>query len=154
MRAWVGAVALMLSACHDPMSPAESALASAESRWNASRPASNSYVFDQVRNCFCVTGGVRHAVTVVNGNITGVRNLATGIELPADQRTWFRTVAQLFDDIRGAIRRRGSCRPPSTTQRWGTPRAHHSTRSRTRSTTSSRTSPVTLCRLLSPRHRP
>ena len=107
MRAWVGAVALMLSACHDPMSPAESALASAESRWNASRPASNSYVFEQVRNCFCVTGGVRHAVTVVNGNITGVRNLATGIELPADQRTWFRTVAQLFDDIRGAIKTPG-----------------------------------------------
>ncbi len=107
MRAWVGAAALMLSACHDPMSPAESALASAESRWNASRPASNSYSFEQVRNCFCITGGIPHEVTVVNGAITRVRNLATGIELPADQRAWFRTVAQLFDDIRGAIKTPG-----------------------------------------------
>ena len=107
MRAWVVAVALMLSACHDPMSPAESALASAESRWNASRPASNSYVFWQSRACFCIIGGVSHEVTVVNGTLASVKNLATGAVLPADQFGLFRTVAQLFGDLRAAIKSPG-----------------------------------------------
>ena len=98
------------AACDDdPMRPERDALARAEARWNAVRPASNSYVMMQQRSCFCLNGGL-YEVTVVNNVIVRARNPATDADLPSAQWVWFRTVSQLFDEVRSALRKDGVLR--------------------------------------------
>lgn len=100
----------VLAACDDdPMRPERDALARAEARWNAVRPASNSYVMMQQRSCFCPTVAL-YEVTVVNNVIVRARNPATDVDLPSAQWVWFRTVSQLFDEVRMALRKDGVLR--------------------------------------------
>jgi Family of unknown function (DUF6174) len=100
----------VLAACDDdPMRPEREALAAAEARWNAVRPASNSYVMMQQRSCFCPVVAL-YEVTVVNNVIVRARNTATDVDLPSAQWVWFRTVSQLFDEVRMALRKDGVLR--------------------------------------------
>lgn len=91
-------------ACGSPLSPGESReLNEAEARW-AARPF-QAYAFEMRLGCFCppiVTDWSR--VEVVNGSVARVVVLESGTEVSAGERVYFRTVEQLFDDIRQASR--------------------------------------------------
>lgn len=87
-------------ACHSPLSPGEThALDEAEARW-AARPF-QSYVVDIRVSCFCPPVVNRWSrVEVVDGSVTRVVTLESGIEVSPEERRYFRTVEQLFDHIR------------------------------------------------------
>ncbi len=103
-------VLLCSSACgnDNPAAPnpgnQESALNAAESRWSRSRPVSNNYVMEQQVRCFCPDGGTVFEVTVTQGRVVRARNLDTGAEVPVVRLESFRTVEQLFGEIREALR--------------------------------------------------
>ena len=97
------------SACaENPVGPEVKALESAQARWNASRPASNSYAIEQRVSCFCPTGGTTFQITVSGGAISRVINPQTGSDVVASQYTMFRTVDQLFEEVRKALRSPGT----------------------------------------------
>lgn len=108
---WLVAVGLTVaSGCNDdPLRPQVRGLEAAEALWKASG-AGDSYVMAQARECFCVTGGTSFAVTVINDSIVGVRNLTTGDEVPEAERAWYRTVNDLFDEVRRGLATAGSLR--------------------------------------------
>lgn len=106
---WLVAVGL-LSACHDPVRPQSRDLDSAVARWSATRPANNSYQIDQRVSCFCIFGGNPFRVTVTSGTITRVVDLSNGQELDASQFSRFRTVDQLFAEVRSALQLPGTLR--------------------------------------------
>jgi hypothetical protein len=107
VRSVVVGCVLLGSACDDPVSPEITALMSAEAQWHAAQPASNSYIIQQAVNCFCIDGGTVFEVTVTAGTITVVRRLP-GLEVvPVDQYARFRTIDQLFDEIRAALKKDG-----------------------------------------------
>lgn len=111
-RGSVLAAALLLAAapaCGDdggPTQPQRLDLAAAEARWAATRPAGDRYTMRQRRLCYCPSIDP-HTVRVEGGRIVSVVNDATGELLDADQRSWFRTVPELFDEVRRAIGQRG-----------------------------------------------
>jgi hypothetical protein len=84
-----------VTGCSDTLEPS-GVFSSAEQRWeNASY---SSYAFTAERSCFCSDEGrgpVR--VTVLNGSVTSVVMIATGVTVEADG--WF-TIEGLFDLIR------------------------------------------------------
>ena len=101
----------IVGACaDDPVSPQESALAEAEALWVSTRPASGSYTIAQQVACFCPYGGVVFQVTVTAGVISRVRDPGQASDLPADQFGRFRTVDQLFDEVRTALTKSGVLR--------------------------------------------
>ena len=93
-----------LGACESPLSPYESlALSQAESRWAARSFA--DYVFETRTSCFCpdvVTQWAR--VEVAGGQVARVTVVATGLEVTAAERGYFRTVEQVFASIRAVSR--------------------------------------------------
>ena len=93
-------LAASVVACESPLSPGESfALERAEAQW-ATR-SFQDYAIEVRGACFCpepVTQWAR--VEVVAGGVDRVVLLAVGEEVPAAQRTYFRTVEQMFTSIR------------------------------------------------------
>lgn len=90
------------AACASPLSPAELLdLAAAEARWE-SRGFAN-YAIEERQSCFCPSEVAQWArLEVVNGTVVRVVVVESGAEIPQDQFVLFRTVEQVFDDIRGA----------------------------------------------------
>lgn len=102
----VGLLLSVMVACTDesPFGPQYQSLDAAEARWDAARPASNSYVMEQQVSCFCATGSSVYSVTVVSGIVTEAKVLTSGAVVPASVRAQFRTVDQLFDAVRKGLR--------------------------------------------------
>ncbi len=105
----LGASLLLLVGCaNDPASPEQNALNLAVAQWKSVRPASNSYLMEQQVACFCPYGGTTFDVSVSAGVVVSARALNTnGAEGPV-QLSSFRTVDQLFDEIRAALRKSGT----------------------------------------------
>jgi hypothetical protein len=92
-----------VSACGEsPLSPTEFLrLADAEARW-AARPFPD-YAFEIRQACFCAPELTQWArVEVVGGQISRVVVLATGVELPPLERSYFPTVERVFSSIHSA----------------------------------------------------
>lgn len=103
------ATAAAVAACSDdPIRPQIRVLEQAEARWSSSG-VRDAYVIAQARDCFCPTLG-SYAVTVIRDTITSVRSLLTGDNVPVDQWTQFRTVNQLFAEVRQALPKAGVLR--------------------------------------------
>ena len=99
---------LLIGCAHDPTSPEQLALQVAVAQWTSVRPSSNSYLMEQQVACFCPYGGTTFEVSVNAGVVVSARALNTnGAEGPV-QLSSFRTVDQLFDEIRGALRTSGT----------------------------------------------
>lgn len=98
---------LLVGGCSDPTGPEEARLTAAQRRWEAKRPASNSYTMQQRVVCFCITGATTFQVTVTTGTITRAVNLATGEPMSVTLLTIFRTVDQLFMQAREGLTREG-----------------------------------------------
>ena len=99
---------LLIGCAHDPTSPEELALNVAMAQWNSARPASNSYLMEQQVACFCPYGGTTFEVSVSAGAVVSARALNTNGAQGPVQLSSFRTVDQLFDEIRGALRKSGT----------------------------------------------
>ncbi len=100
-------MALLVGGCSDPTGPEEARLTAAQRRWEAARPASNSYTMQQRVVCFCITGATPFQVTVTSGTITRAVNVTTGESMSVALLTIFRTVDQLFTQAREGIAREG-----------------------------------------------
>ena len=98
---------LLAGGCSDPTGPEEARLTAAQRRWEATRPASNSYTMQQRVVCFCITGATTFQVTVTTGAITRAVNLTTGEPMSVTLLTIFRTVDQLFTQAREGLTREG-----------------------------------------------
>lgn len=98
---------LLVGGCGDPTGPEEARLTAAQRRWEATRPASNSYSMQQRVVCFCITGATSFQVTVTAGTITRAVNVTTGEAMSVTLLTIFRTVDQLFTQAREGIGRDG-----------------------------------------------
>jgi len=98
---------LLAGGCSDPTSPEEARLTAAQRRWEATRPASNSYTMQQRVVCFCITGASSFQVTVTTGTITRAVNVVTGESMSVTLLTIFRTVDQLFAQAREGLTREG-----------------------------------------------
>jgi len=108
MRVVLALSLLALVACgDDPVSPHVAALDEAEALWNRTKPASGSYSYDQQVMCFCPYGASTFRVTVTAGAITRVHDPQTASDLPANQFSRFRTVDQLFGEVRSALAKSG-----------------------------------------------
>ena len=95
-RALLVAVALGAAGCANPVGPSED-LGEAERRWIRQGITSYRLVFDRI--CFCLTDHAgRFEVTVVNGNVTSVRDPQTGRERGRFDEVAY-TVPELFDVI-------------------------------------------------------
>jgi hypothetical protein len=103
-----GALVAILAACGDSTGPGDSALAAAEARWRLLQPASNSYVMRQQIHCFCGFANSEYLVTVTNGVVSAASPVVppmNGFGTPP--LTAFRTVAQLFAEVRNALGKPG-----------------------------------------------
>ena len=98
---------LLVGGCSDPTGPEEARLTAAQRRWEATRPASNSYTMQQRVVCFCITGASSFQVTVTTGTITRAVNRTTGESMSVALLTIFRTVDQLFAQAREGLTREG-----------------------------------------------
>jgi hypothetical protein len=98
---------LLAGGCSDPTGPEEARLTAAQRRWEATRPASNSYTMQQRVVCFCITGASSFQVTVTTGTITRAVNVVTGESMSVTLLTIFRTVDQLFAQAREGLTREG-----------------------------------------------
>lgn len=100
----VGILAGAALGCGSPLSPYERReLEQAEARW-AARPF-ESYSYEIRLGCFCpptVTEWAR--VEVVGGTVSRVVLVESGAEVNSGDRAWFKTMEQLFTDIRQASR--------------------------------------------------
>lgn len=98
-------VACRPSAPPPPEAPAElpatqdGDIAAAQRRWEARRPA--AYAYDLTISCFCIHRG-EYALEVRNGEITSVRDRATGAAPEASRVEWMVTVDRLFQAMRQA----------------------------------------------------
>lgn len=99
--------ALLVSGCSDPTGPEEARLTTAQRRWEAARPASNSYTMQQRVICFCITGATTFQVTVTAGAVTRAVNLTTGESMSVALLTIFRTIDELFTQARAGLTREG-----------------------------------------------
>lgn len=115
-------LSLLLAAggCPDPMSPEQVALEAAWRQWAAARPADDSYVLLQRRICFCIHNSEMR-VTVTRGAITAVVDAETGAAEPSEAYEWYRTVDQLFGEIREARRTDGMLREVAYHPTFGYP---------------------------------
>ena len=98
------------AACNDDTTrPQLRTLAAAEAQWQASS-ARDAYVITQTRECFCPFGPTAFSVTVIRDTITLVRNLSTGDVVDPAQWTLYRTVLQLFAEVRRSLATPGMLR--------------------------------------------
>jgi hypothetical protein len=109
------AASLVLAACApsspQPESPAaeappteapaaaSGAVAAAQQKWQASRPA--AYAYDLEISCFCIHRG-QYLVEVRGEEITSVRDKATGQPAAESRVEWIVTVDRLFEVMRQA----------------------------------------------------
>ena len=108
MRAILALSLAALVACgDDAVSPQVAALDEAQALWNRTKPASNSYSYDQQVMCFCPYGASTFRVTVTAGAITRVHDPQANADLPSNQFSRFRTVDHLFDEVRSALTKSG-----------------------------------------------
>lgn len=101
--------AVILTACSDSTGPGDSELTAAEARWRLVQPASNSYVMRQQVQCFCGFAGSEFIVTVMNGAVSAATPAAppqNGFDTPP--LTAFRTVDQLFSEVRNTLGKSGT----------------------------------------------
>lgn len=98
---------LLVGGCSDPTGPEEARLTAAQRRWEAARPASNSYTMQQRVLCFCITGSTTFQVTVTTGAVTRAVNLTTGESMSVTLLSIFRTIDQLFTQAREGLTREG-----------------------------------------------
>ena len=111
---------LVLGGCPDPMHPEQVALEAAWTQWRAVRPPDDSYTLLQRRICYCLrTDEMR--VTVTRGAITAVVDAETGAAEPSEAYEWYRTVDQLFGEIREARRTDGMLREVAYHPTFGYP---------------------------------
>ena len=99
---------LLTSACKDATSPELTVLSAAESRWRTNVPSNRSYTMQQRVACFCPAGGDYFTVVIVGGVIASATNSATGTDAPTWLVARFKTVPQLFEEIRKASATRGT----------------------------------------------
>ena len=100
---------LVLGGCPDPMHPEQVALEAAWTQWRAVRPSDDSYTLLQRRICYCLrTDEMR--ITVTRGAITAVVDAETGAAEAPETFAWYRTVDQLFAEVREARGRDGMLR--------------------------------------------
>ena len=96
-------LALVLGGCAPAAAPSQAPPATeateAQHRWESRHIASYAYNLDIT--CFCIHRGT-YAIEVRNGEITSVRNVATGAAPPAEQVEWMMTVDRLFATINDA----------------------------------------------------
>lgn len=107
--ALIAAVLLSAAACAPAAPPAdtpaelpatqEGDIAAAQRRWETRRPA--AYAYDLAISCFCIHRG-EYALEVRNGQVTSVRDKATGAAPAADRVEWMVTVEGLFQAMREA----------------------------------------------------
>lgn len=102
-------VAASLACNDDPVRPQVRSLSAAEARWAAS-DLRDGYVITQTRECFCLPSGTAFSVTVVRDTITLVRDLTSGDVVDSAQWSSYRTVNQLFSEIRRAVATPGMLR--------------------------------------------
>lgn len=108
MRAVLALSIAALVACgDDPVRPQVVALDEAQALWNRTKPASGSYSYDQQVMCFCPYGASTFRVTVTAGAITRVHDSQAASDLPSSQFSRFRTVDQLFSEVRSALAKSG-----------------------------------------------
>lgn len=88
-----------------PVAP-DDALAQAEHRWQQAAGNADRYVMRQQRLCYCLTRDTMR-VTVSAGRISSIVNERTGAATPAEEFGSYRTVAQLFAEIRALPSRGG-----------------------------------------------
>lgn len=100
-RTLLAATALVFAACSDdgPLGPELSELQRAEKRWVSSGIGQGQYTMRRQQVCFCPDAVITWDVTVTAGAVTRVLS-PTGLDLPPSQFARFRTVEQLFGDIR------------------------------------------------------
>ncbi len=103
-------VAPIISACHDSLRPEVREYDAAVARWNASRPSDNSYVIQQQVSCFCAFGGTVYRVTVTNGAISRVVESLSQTAVPSSDYGRFRTIDQLFAEVRASMQVPGRLR--------------------------------------------
>lgn len=121
-RAFTVAGLFLVSACDsDPTGPQWTKLNAAEARWARSQPPNNSYTMRQQVACFCAHGGSTFSINVVAGTIVMVRDPDTGRELPAEQRLWFKTIDQLFVEVRSALKKPDTLREVEYDAQYGYP---------------------------------
>ena len=77
-----------------PAASDDGARAAAQRRWEARRPA--AYAYDLAISCFCIHRG-EYALEVRNGEITSVRDKATGAPATESRVEWMLTVDRLFE---------------------------------------------------------
>lgn len=82
-----------------PAASDDGAIAAAQRRWEARRPA--AYAYDLAISCFCIHRG-EYALEVRGGEITSVRDKATGAPAEASRVEWMVTVDRLFEVMRQA----------------------------------------------------
>lgn len=95
-RVGTAALAVLASAgCGEPSTEPVDGRRDAERRWAAGIGAAPQYVMRQQRVCYCVqVDTVR--LTVSGGRITAAVNERTGAALSTEERSWYRSVEQLF----------------------------------------------------------
>lgn len=81
-----------------------SELATARARWNSSGVASYEYVLQQ--KCFCVLGGQKVRVTVLQGVVTAAVHETSGQPVSPQFMPAFVTVERLFELIEDGFRRK------------------------------------------------
>jgi hypothetical protein len=93
-----------LVACTPPAPPTDApqagdSVAAAQQTWEARGPA--AYAYNLTIACMCIHRG-EYAVEVRNGEITSVRDAATGAPSPESRVEWIVTVDRLFEAMQQA----------------------------------------------------
>lgn len=103
-RLFFSALLLAAAGCADATAPGEQGqLDAARARWRAQ--GSESYTVEINRGCFCVLGGRRMTVTVVNGAVVEADYLDSGGPVESALLTYIPTIPDLFDLIQDALTR-------------------------------------------------
>lgn len=100
----VFAATLSSVACSDdsPTGLPDNELTRAERRWQMNGPGNGRYLMRQQRICFCGDYMITYDVTVAGGVPTRVLS-PTGLELPASMLASFRSVEQMFAELRAGL---------------------------------------------------
>lgn len=111
MRALAAALLLVLASCGgDPVSPDRAAYDVAIQQWVAIKPANGTYAMVQRVLCFCPFGATAYRVAVTGGIITQVTEAGSGTPVSSAEFSRFRTIDQLFAEIRDALAVKGRLR--------------------------------------------
>lgn len=108
-----------LIACSDSISPEQVALSRSEILWQHQNV--RDYALSQRVACFCGYGATTYQVIVRGDTISQVVNPLTGAVLPASERARFRTVTQLFSEVREAMKVPGKLLAVEYDPRFGLP---------------------------------